>query len=290
VRSEELGVRSKKGVRLSGRLGRVVAIHTLLLTSHSSLLTSQSADLARERADFATWLATAPLSPYAAIALQPIGPGLTLGPGGVDIPLTGFAPGAVHEFRGSAWLERDGRRTALPRNRPVLLGAYRLLVSGPAGRSVLAVYGAARGAKPPVWYPPAAGFSFSVPLEPPERHESFRTLGPDGLETDAREAGLVTLPLAAGPARLRVYQVGSPDDMDTELLVYFRDATNARGSYPAGRFVTLEPLGGDRYRLDLNRARNPFCAYSSVYPCPPPWPGNTLPVPVTAGERYDEKP
>jgi hypothetical protein len=48
--------------------------------------------------------------------------------------------------------------------------------------------------------------------------------------------------------------------------------------------------GGGRYRLDFNRARNPFCAYSSAYPCPAPWAGNTIPAPVMAGERYETVP
>jgi uncharacterized protein (DUF1684 family) len=67
----------------------------------------------------------------------------------------------------------------------------------------------------------------------------------------------------------------------------FRDETNGRGSYPAGRFVSLSPIADGRYRLDFNRARNPFCAYSSAYPCPAPWRGNAIPAPVPAGERYE---
>jgi uncharacterized protein (DUF1684 family) len=77
---------------------------------------------------------------------------------------------------------------------------------------------------------------------------------------------------------------------EAEMQVFFRDSTNGRGSYPAGRFVTLDPAGSGRYRLDLNRARNPFCAYNTVFPCPPPWPGNSIPAAIAAGERYDEKP
>ena len=41
-----------------------------------------------------------------------------------------------------------------------------------------------------------------------------------------------------------------------------------------------------QYRLDFNRARNPFCAYSSAYPCPAPWRGNVIPARIAAGERY----
>jgi len=41
--------------------------------------------------------------------------------------------------------------------------------------------------------------------------------------------------------------------------------------------------------LDFNRARNPSCAYNTVFPCPAPWPGNALRRPIRAGERYKAK-
>ena len=85
---------------------------------------------------------------------------------------------------------------------------------------------------------------------------------------------------------LRVRRFPGASDDEAELEIYFRDGTSGQGSYPAGRFVSLDPIGGGRYRLDFNRARNPFCAYSSVYPCPAPWPGNTIAGRIEAGERY----
>jgi uncharacterized protein (DUF1684 family) len=50
--------------------------------------------------------------------------------------------------------------------------------------------------------------------------------------------------------------------------------------------VSLVPTGDGRYRLDFNRARNPFCAYSSAFACPAPWRGNAIGAKVEAGERY----
>jgi hypothetical protein len=259
-----------------------------LLTSHVSRLTSQ--DLTKERADYGAWLATAPLSPYAAIALQPIGTGLVLGPATGDIPLSGFPTARVLEERGAVFLEQGGGRRALPRNRPVPAGSYRLLASGTQGRTQLLVYGTPREVKPPAFYPASPMLSFELALERPERRGSFRTLGSDGIETQASEAGFVSIPVGGRTTRLRVYRMGGPDDDEAELQVFFRDSTNGQGSYPAGRFVTLDPLGSGRYRVDFNRARNPFCAYNTVFPCPPPWPGNTLPIAVAAGEQYSSKP
>jgi len=260
------------------------------LTVHPSPLTSQTRDLATERADYAAWLATAPFSPYAALALQPIGPALVLGPDSADVPLPGFGPARVVEQRDAVFLEQNGGRRALPRNRPVTVGSYRLLAAGPPGRTQLIVYGTPRGASQPAYYPAVPNLVFTVTLEPPERRGAFRTLGSDGLDTEAREAGFVTLRLPSGNARLRVYRMGADEDEEAELQVFFRDSTSGHGTYPAGRFVTLDPAEHGQYRVDLNRARNPFCAYNTVYPCPPPWPGNSVPARIAAGERYDEKP
>lgn len=252
-------------------------------------LAGQQGDLVRERKEFATWLGSAPLSPYAAVAVQPIGTGMVLGPPEADIPLGGVPRSVVKEERGAVTLDDGKARRALPRNTAVPMGSFRLMVTGTAGRTQLVVYGPVKGAHAPAYYPPVPTLSYTVPLEPPERKGAFRTLGTDGLETEATEAGFVTLPLPGKPSRLRVYRMGSPDDDEAELQLFFRDSTSGHGSYPAGRFVTLEPAGGGRYRIDFNRARNPFCAYNSVFPCPAPWPGNTISAAIKAGEQYESK-
>lgn len=266
-----------------------MGLAVLLLAGAPSLLPGQTADLSRERSEYTAWLATAPLSPYSAVAVQPIGTGLVLGPADADIPLQGVARARVTEERGAVSLDDGKQRRVLHRGATATLGGYRLLLAGGTGRTQLVVYGAPHGAHPPVYYPPQPTLTFSAALEPPERRGVFRTLGADGLETDATEAGFVTLNLPGRPVRLRVYRMGSPDDDEADLQIFFRDSTSGKGTYPAGRFVTLDPAGSGRYRIDLNRARNPFCAYNTVFPCPAPWPGNTVPASVEAGEKYDSK-
>jgi uncharacterized protein (DUF1684 family) len=244
------------------------------------------APLANERTEFANWLATASLSPYAILALQPVGSGISIGYEPSDIPLPLATRGTVREERGTISLTQSGTSLVLPRGRPVRLDKFTLVSSGAPGRAVIAAFGAVRNAQPPAYYPYVAALAFSVPLEPPERRGGFRTLGLDGIESDASEAGFVRVSIGRAEARLRVYRIGAAEDEEAELVVYFRDATNGKGSYPAGRFVTVEPERDGRVRIDFNRARNPFCAYSSVYPCPAPWPGNAVPVPIQAGEQY----
>ncbi len=260
----------------------------LLLAGAQPLAAQVPAELARERVEFAHWLATDPLSPYAAVGLQPIGRGVSIGVEPADIPLPGVPRGVITEEAGSVALTSGSSRRSLPRLRPTSLGGgYRLLVSGSSGRTLVAVYGAPRRVKSPSFYDYRPDLRFQGRLEAPERRGRFRILGLEGAETEAVEAGLLRLIVSGTEARLRVYRVGPADEEDAPLLIFFRDETNGRGTYPAGRFLELIPAGNGEYQVDFNRARNPFCAYSSVFPCPAPWPGNSVAAIIPAGERYD---
>ncbi len=121
---------------------------------------------------------------------------------------------------------------------------------------------------------------------PPAKRGSVVLLAPEGAEVEANEAGSVTVDHSGRRWSLQVRRFPGASDDETELEIYFRDGTSGQGSYPAGRFVSLERLGNGKYLLDFNQARNPFCAYSSVFPCPAPWAGNTITARVEAGETY----
>ena len=252
-------------------------------------------DLARERADYTEWLGTAPTSPLAAVAQQPVGPGLRLGPPDADVPLEDIPEHRLTQRGGTVALEGEDGRRAVPRGAPVRLGPYTLVTCGGAGRAVLTVFGPIRAERPPAERPPAerppAYFAYQPslvytgPLTPAEHSKRVRVLGVDGIEVEAAEAGSVMVPIGRERVRLRVRRLPTGPAEESELEIYFQDATNGHGSYPAGRFVALVPEGKG-YRLDFNRARNPFCAYSSAYPCPAPWQGNSVGVPIAAGERY----
>jgi uncharacterized protein len=74
------------------------------------------------------------------------------------------------------------------------------------------------------------------------------------------------------------------------IFLPVKDTRSDGVTYPGGRYVldTVKgaDLGGREGRLivDLNFAYNPSCAYDPAWACPLPPPGNTVPVPVTAGE------
>lgn len=270
------------------RPGRLTGL-VLLFATNVGQAQTPAATVAAERGAFTAWLTTSPLSPLAVVAQRPIGPaaGLVVGPPDGDLPLEGFPRAEVREQRGMVTLRADGRSMALPRGRAVPFGGYRFMAAGIPGRQVLFVYGTrAEHGKPPQWFDHDPAMELSVTLMPPDRPGVRRLLGADGVEVDATEAGTVDVRLGGRTTRLTVRRLPGPDGEEQELEIYFRDPTNDVETYPAGRFVTLVPAGGNRYRLDFNRARNPFCAYSTVFACPAPWRGNRLPVRVAAGERY----
>jgi hypothetical protein len=244
-------------------------------------------ELAGERAEYLHWLATSPTSPMAALAQQPIGRGLRLGPADADLPLEGAPEYRVETRPGGVRLTGPSGTRILRRGLPVAIGRYTLTADGPSGREVVTVFAPTRSDKRPSYYEPSRANVFVGPLIPPDHPGTIRVLGLDGIEVEAAEAGSVLVPLGGRRVRLLVRRLPLAGGDESELEIFFRDETNGRGTYPAGRFVALVPAGPGRYRLDFNRARNPFCAYSSAYPCPAPWRGNAIPAPITAGERYE---
>ncbi|MDH3497790.1 MAG: DUF1684 domain-containing protein [Gemmatimonadota bacterium] len=245
-------------------------------------------DLAAERADYTRWLETSPGSPFAGLYHQFLHDDLVFGPGG-DPALAELPPATLRQERRRLVLRTaDGTRT-VPRNHDVPLGGFHIRVAGERGNAVVTVFGTPRDAVVPGWYPYAAEVVVDGTLEPPSRPESRRMLGLDGVTIEASHAGTFVGAVAGQAARLTVFRMPEPGTEESELMIFFRDETNGRGTYPPGRFLALRPLGGDRYRADFNRARNPFCAYNGIFPCPLPWAGNAIAAAIEAGEKYVAK-
>ena len=107
--------------------------------------------------------------------------------------------------------------------------------------------------------------------------------GTDGVVPFER-AGVAHLP---GVGDLDVWWLAS---YGGGVFVPIKDARTDGATYPGGRYLidTVKgvDLGGSdgSLILDLNFAYNPSCAYDPAWACPLAPPGNTLRVPVTAGE------
>ncbi|MFL6449809.1 MAG: DUF1684 domain-containing protein [Bryobacteraceae bacterium] len=69
------------------------------------------------------------------------------------------------------------------------------------------------------------------------------------------------------------------------LYFLFKDPTNKTETYQAGRMLnTPLPVNG-KVDLDFNRSYNPPCIFTPYATCPLPPKENSLPFPVTAGEK-----
>ncbi len=84
------------------------------------------------------------------------------------------------------------------------------------------------------------------------------------------------------------------DGQEAELTIYaasygfflpFVDSLSGKETYPAGRYLEPEPLGGDKFLVDFNLAYNPYCAYNERWSCPLTPFENRLKVPIRAGEK-----
>jgi hypothetical protein len=265
--------------------GSLGGFYVALLLLAANLAAQTPPDVAMERSGYLAWLKKAPNSPLSAVAQQKIGDGVRLGPSGAEIPLAGIEEYRVYPSGGDLVLDGPGGMRPIGRGRPYRIGKYALYLTGPQPGTVLTVFADGDGREPPGYYDYDGSMVFTGPLLRSERPGHVRVLTSDGMEAEAAEVGTVVVPLG-GRTSLRVLRIPVAGSDESELEIFFQDVTNGDGSYPAGRFVSLIPAADGRFRLDFNRARNPFCAYSPVYACPLPWRGNVIAEPVRAGERY----
>ena len=174
---------------------------TLFVVGSGSPLTAQD-DLVAERSAFALWLAKAPDSQLAAVAQQAIGTGLSLGPEDADVPLKNSAPLVVRDDGRNVTLTQQGTKTVLPRDRLTAIGPYQLRPTGLSGRSVLTVFGPEHRTLIPTYYAVDTSFIMTGSLAKPASRVTHRILMLDGVETEAIEAGVFTVALESGAARI----------------------------------------------------------------------------------------
>ncbi|RIX30190.1 DUF1684 domain-containing protein [Amnibacterium setariae] len=134
-------------------------------------------------------------------------------------------------------------------------------------------------------------WAFEAELEDAEPAHLDVPTGTDGVVPFDR-VGVVRLD---GVGSLDVWWLGS---YGGGFFVPVKDASAGRpgGTYGGGRYLLDTVKGADlgrvgsRFVLDLNFAYNPSCAYDPEWACPLAPAGNTLRVPVPAGERtfHDE--
>jgi uncharacterized protein (DUF1684 family) len=146
--------------------------------------------------------------------------------------------------------------------------------------------------------PPASRAAFSgVPVAPYDPALRFHaevdtSVASSRIEVSTGTDGVVPF------ERVGVVHLAEIGDLDVWWLASYgggiflpiRDIREDGATYPGGRYVldTVKgaDLGGEGGCLvvDLNFAYNPSCAYDPAWTCPLAPPGNTVRVPVNAGE------
>lgn len=129
------------------------------------------------------------------------------------------------------------------------------------------------------WFEPGEGWVASARVERPEGDERIPVVNVLGDVREVPVAARLHVGLGGGTWSLLAVDEGR------RWFVNFRDGTNGVTTYGAGRFLSVEPVAGDRAVLDFNRAYHPPCAHTPHATCPLPPVPNRIGVPVEAGER-----
>jgi uncharacterized protein (DUF1684 family) len=112
-----------------------------------------------------------------------------------------------------------------------------------------------------------------------------------GTSLSFRPVGSVTVPFTPGERRLSLFWM---DGYAGGLFLPFRDATNGRTTYGAGRYLLDAAKGADlgvggggigSLIVDFNFAYQPSCAFDPRWSCPLAPLSNRLDIAIRAGER-----
>lgn len=242
--------------------------------------------LLNERAQTAAAFRDPRKSPLAAVARHDfaVGHSLVLGSGAdCDVKLDAAPRATVRALPDG--FDLDGRK--LPASASIRLGRYTLRLSHQNFPAVVVLDPQSpRLAKGPfpVWFDADPSARVEAVLQPEEPREEV-ILSTRGNKRRALRLGKLRFSLSGRELSLTALRLLEPGTGEETVSVFFRDETTGHETYPVGRYVEAEPLGGGRYVLDFNRAYNPSCAFSTLYNCPIPPRENVLPVAVRAGER-----
>ena len=146
------------------------------------------------------------------------------------------------------------------------------------------------------YFPVDLAWRYVLPLTPNPRPDTTVIVSTRGSQRRAVKAGWFDFMVGKTRCRLEASRLLEPGVGESDIAVFFRDATTGKESYAVGRYLDPQPLGNGRYVLDFNLAYSPACAYSVHYNCPIPPRTNQLKVAVRAGEKdmhyldHDPKP
>ncbi len=136
------------------------------------------------------------------------------------------------------------------------------------------------------YFEPDLKYRVIADLEP-VKDKKVRVLGTStGEETRYLEYAWADFTLDGEKCRLLLLEVMDMGPTRGTLFLAFSDATSAKETYGAGRYLDVKKVkGATSIELDFNKAYNPYCAYADSFSCPFPPTENILKVAIRAGEK-----
>ena len=136
------------------------------------------------------------------------------------------------------------------------------------------------------YFPPDVRYKVTATLTMVKDRQPVVLSTSDGKEQHYLPYAYATFDLDGFNNKLLILENMEMCPMRGTLFLPFGDATSARDTYGAGRYLdVVKTPGNNSIELDFNKAYNPYCAYNDSFSCPFPPPENLLPVSIRAGEK-----
>ena len=136
---------------------------------------------------------------------------------------------------------------------------------------------------PLAYFPIDESYTAPATLEPSADRSRIQVPTSVGAIRALERIGTLKFSLRGQPLRLTAFRDLESRDAN-RLFVPFADLTSGTETYPAGRYMELDPTPTGIYVIDFNIAYHPYCYYSPEYDCPYPPKENKLNMPIRAGE------
>jgi len=140
---------------------------------------------------------------------------------------------------------------------------------------------------PLAYYPIDEMYAVPATLEPSADRARIQVPTSIGKIRDLEVVGTLRFSVKGQQTRLTAFmEITEP--RSNRLFVPFADETSGTETYPAGRYMELDPTPTGIYLVDFNIAYHPYCYYSPEYDCPFPPKENRLAMPIRAGEKMSK--
>jgi len=140
---------------------------------------------------------------------------------------------------------------------------------------------------PLAYFPIDESYAVPASLEPSSDRSQIQVPTSIGKLRNLERVGALKFSVKGQSLRLTAFRDLESRDAN-RLFVPFSDVTSGTETYPAGRYMELDPTPTGIYVVDFNIAYHPYCYYSPEYDCPFPPKENRLNLPIRAGEKMQK--